>query len=414
MHNKYLKNEKLSIALFLALFIVNATVYMTKNMFSAAMATIVEEGVMTKAQTGAISASFWFVYAICQIFGGFAADKFSPFRLIGIGLVSGIISNLIISVNQSYTVIMVVWCLNAAFQFGLWPGVFKIVSSQTAPAIRGTAVFWVILSNSAGQALSLFVASLVKRWQQNFVVSAVSLIVMFVFWTVFYKNIEKSMVENTVTGGEEGKKPENKADMKSLVRLSGFPVLALIAFLIVTINNGIKMVTPVMLTETYHNMPAAIATRLSVLLVVFSTLGMFVANFVRTKVTQHEMKAIMLLLALSLPALFVTCFVGKISYLIILAVLAVGALFIHGAYPFSNSFAAARFSDCGRNGTVSGILNGAAAVGNIFASYVIPKMSESMSWSSIVLFWIGFILAATLLAAGMMRKWTSFIGQKEI
>ncbi len=91
-----------------------------------------------------------------------------------------------------------------------------------------------------------------------------------------------------------------------------------------------------------------------------------------------------------------------------------GALFIHGAYPFSNSFAAARFSDCGRNGTVSGILNGAAAVGNIFASYVIPKMSESMSWSTIVLFWMGFILAATLLAAGMMRKWTSFIGQKEI
>lgn len=40
--------------LFVFLFLMYAVVYMTKSMFSSAMAVIVEEGVMTKLQTGLI------------------------------------------------------------------------------------------------------------------------------------------------------------------------------------------------------------------------------------------------------------------------------------------------------------------------------------------------------------------------
>ena len=77
MKSKYLESFKKSVILFLALFIMHTVVYMTKNMFSAAMASIEEEGFMTRAETGAINAGFWFVYAISQVIGGFAADKYS-------------------------------------------------------------------------------------------------------------------------------------------------------------------------------------------------------------------------------------------------------------------------------------------------------------------------------------------------
>lgn len=59
---------------------------MTKSMFSSAMAMIVEEGFMTKSQTGFINVVFWLVYAVFQLVGGFAVDKFSPHKLIMIGL----------------------------------------------------------------------------------------------------------------------------------------------------------------------------------------------------------------------------------------------------------------------------------------------------------------------------------------
>ena len=93
---KYLESKKLSIILLLSIFLLYAVVYMTKNVFSSAMASIVEEGFMTKSQTGLINAVFWFVYAPFQIVGGFAADKYSPYKLILIGLIGGLISNIII------------------------------------------------------------------------------------------------------------------------------------------------------------------------------------------------------------------------------------------------------------------------------------------------------------------------------
>jgi len=78
--NKYLESKGLSILLFVFLFLLYAVVYMTKNMFSSAMAIIVEDGFMTKSQTGMINAVYWFVYALFQVFGGFAVDKYSPYR----------------------------------------------------------------------------------------------------------------------------------------------------------------------------------------------------------------------------------------------------------------------------------------------------------------------------------------------
>ena len=44
-------------------------------MFTSAMAIIVEEGSMTKSQTGLINAMFWLVYAPFQVVGGLAVDK---------------------------------------------------------------------------------------------------------------------------------------------------------------------------------------------------------------------------------------------------------------------------------------------------------------------------------------------------
>ena len=60
---------------FVFIFLLYAVVYMTKNMFTSAMAIIVEEGFMTKSQTGLINAIFWIVYAPFQIIGGFAVDR---------------------------------------------------------------------------------------------------------------------------------------------------------------------------------------------------------------------------------------------------------------------------------------------------------------------------------------------------
>ncbi len=56
----------------------------------------------------------------------------------------------------------------------------------------------------------------------------------------------------------------------------------------VAVDNGIKMMTPVMLMESYGNLPAAISTRLSSILIIFSALGTLFAGLVKRKITSME------------------------------------------------------------------------------------------------------------------------------
>ena len=97
----HLENKSVSKRFFWILWVMYAVVYMTKSCYSAAMASIVHEGVFTKSQTGLITAAFYFVYAPLQILGGVFADRYNPERMIKIGLVGSGIANMIIFCNQN-------------------------------------------------------------------------------------------------------------------------------------------------------------------------------------------------------------------------------------------------------------------------------------------------------------------------
>lgn len=407
---KHLESKSMSIALFAFLFFMYAVVYMTKNMFSSAMAIIVEEGFMTKTQTGFINAVFWFVYALFQFIGGFAVDKYKPHKLIMIGLGGAAIANFVIYMNQSYPVIIAAWALNAALQFGLWPGIFKIVSTQLKPDMRGTAVFWLLFSTSVGIGLSMLVASFVGHWQNNFLISAVSLLVILLVYPVLNRCMDKKMVvEETASTLCDTPSATQKAPMLPLVISSGFIIFLIVCLFRGAIDNGIKMLTPVMLMESYDQLPAAIATRMSSVLIIFSALGILLSGVIQRKITKCEAKAQILLYSLSILPLILVCFVGRIHYIYILLSLSLAVMLLHGASPFSQSFAALHFEKYGRIGTASGILNATASVGNILASYVFAKMAETMPWNGVAASWLIVIIGCGVLCAAVLPAWTKFV-----
>ena len=411
MKIKHLESKSLSVILFIIIFLMYSIVYMTKNMFSSAMATIVEEGIMTKSQTGAISGMFWLVYAIFQVFGGFAADKYSPAKLISIGIAGSIVSNIIIYLYPTYPVIMGAWIFNAIIQFGIWPGIFKIVSTELKESFRSTGMFWILFPTSVGLALSMLVASYVTNWLDNFFVAIISLTFSLVLWIVSYGLISRKMVTEGIlkTHTKKQEHPKQIASMKFVIFGTGLISIIIVSFMRTMVDNGIKMMTPVMLMESYANMPGAIATRMSVILVVFSTLGVFITGLVRKWITTNEVTGTLGMLAISIPALILSFFVGKIHYLAVLAGLSIAVAFVHSAAPMTGSFAAMRFNIYGRGGTVSGIINATAAIGNVVASYVFAKIAEFAPWSSVVLIWIIGLAVSVGLCLAVVSLWNKFI-----
>ena len=110
--NIHLENKHESRTFFWFLWVLYAVVSMTKNCYNGALASIVSEGILTKSQTGFITAMFYVVYTPLQIIGGMSTDRFSPERMIKIGLVGAAVANIIIFFNQNYYVMLAAWVFN--------------------------------------------------------------------------------------------------------------------------------------------------------------------------------------------------------------------------------------------------------------------------------------------------------------
>ena len=177
MLNRSLNDKKLSLYLLILIFVLYTLVYMTKNCYSAAMVMLVKENALTKSQTGTISAVFYLIYAIFQVPGGIAADKYSPYKLIAIGLFGAAICNWLIVFAESYRMMLLIWSVNAIVQFGVWPSIFKIASCSLFPSHRSVAVFMLMLSSTLGLISSYLIAGFVSGWKLNFLVSAIILFV---------------------------------------------------------------------------------------------------------------------------------------------------------------------------------------------------------------------------------------------
>ncbi|MBR5144352.1 MAG: MFS transporter, partial [Clostridia bacterium] len=376
-------------------FTLYALVYMTKNCYSAAMASIVAAGVMTKSQTGFIAAMFYLVYAPFQLIGGYAADKISPYKLILLGTLGGGVANtLIYFFAENYVAMLIIWSANAIVQFGLWPSVFKIITTELCEAHRDTAVFCITLSSTAGLFISYAVAVFIGNWKYNFLLSAIVLFSLTVIFFFSYRGIAKNMVEVEPEAIRVKKKRE-KSIFPMLIK-SGVPIFALLYMIQSMLNAGLKGIVPVMLMESYSGVNDSVANALNIILVLASPVGALLAAapFLQ-KAKSHTM--IVAFFAASLPMVIIMCFIGKVKIAVAVAALAV--LMVVMAAQSIYFFKISRsFDALNAVGLVAGIFNCAASFGIMASNVGFTRISEIWGWdvttlTCLILVGVGIILS---------------------
>lgn len=406
----HLENKKVSRNFFWMLWIMYAVVYMTKNCYSAAMASIVNEGILTKSQTGLISAIFYGVYAPLQILGGVFADKYNPERMIKIGLVGSGVANLIIFFNQNYYVMLVVWTFNAVIQFALWPSVFKVISSQLEPGYRARGVYFISFSSTFGLILSYFIAAIVSEWQYNFIISAVSLFGFAIVFHIVDIKVEKHMVQDHSPRPKDGIVETKKSSVPAwkLFLYSGFYLLILITILRTVTANGIKTLTATFLMESYEKISPSIGNLLNILIIVAGILGvMFVNQFVYPRMIRNEVLAIMLLVGLSIIPVLVMTFAGKISVTVIIVALCVAAFLLTATNMIASRCCAA-FAKYGKNGLASGVNNSCCSIAIMLQNYGILSLADHKGWNTVVWLWVIMLVVCGMLAMIAFPLWKRF------
>lgn len=413
----HLENKKISKNFFWMLWVMYAVVYMTKSCYSAAMASIVDEGILTKSQTGLINAVFYGVYAPFQILGGVFADKYNPEKMIKIGLVGAGIANAIIFFNQNYYVMLFTWVFNAVVQFALWPSVFKIVSSQLETEYKVKGVYFITFSSTFGLILAYLVAAVVPMWQYNFMVSAVSLFLLAVMFHFVCNHVAKYMVPDDRQGSGKDKLPLRQSDKTQistwkLFLFSGFFILIFVTALRTIVSNGIQTLSATMLMESYEQISPTIGNLLNVLVIIAGILGLIIVNvFIYPRLIHNEVVAILILLCIAVVPVSIMATIGRVTSLVIIVSLCVASAILSGLNLLMSRCSAA-FAKHGKNGLASGVNNAFSSVGFMIQNYAVVVLADRAGWDAVIYLWIGLLGISVLCVVVTLPLWSKFRSNK--
>ena len=413
----HLENKKISKNFFWMLWAMYAVVYMTKSCCSAAMTSIVDEGILTKSQTGLINAVFYGVYAPFQILGGVFADKYNPEKMIKIGLVGAGIANAIIFFNQNYYVMLFTWVFNAVVQFALWPLVFKIVSSQLEAEYKVKGVYFITFSSTFGLILAYLVAAVVPMWQYNFMVSAVSLFLLAVMFHFVCNYVAKFMVPDDRPANRKDKIPSRQSDKPQvstwkLFLFSGLILLIFVTALRTIVSNGIQTLSATMLMESYEQISPTIGNLLNVLVIIAGIVGLIMVNvFIYPKLIHNEVVAILILLCIAVVPVSIMTAIGRLAAPVIIVSLCVASAIMSGLNLLMSRCSAA-FAKHGKNGLASGVNNAFSSIGFMIQNYAVVVLADKAGWDAVIYLWIGLLGISVLCMAVTLPLWSKFRSNK--
>ena len=409
MNHMHFEDRKRSRHFFWFIWAMFALVTMTKTFFSAAMAQIVFEGIMSKSQVGFIVAAFYLVYAPFQTVGGIFADKYDPENLITIGLFGGAIANTILFFNQNYYVVLVTWIFNAVIQFGIWPSIFKIISSQIVRSDSKNAAYYMSFSSQVGLILAYAVAAIMPKWYINFAVSAIVLFALGVILNLLthiekpYMFPDKPAEAPVMSNGERA----NVSTIKLFVK-SGFFLLILTYFLSYTAAHSVKTLSATMLMETYESITSSIGNVLNILVLAVSVASLFLAKkFYYPKTVKSAPTGIFIMLIISVAAAALLLTGNSHITLVVISLCVIsGTVTVTGLLI---SYCNLRFVKFGKSATAAGLYNMSASLAVVLSSYGITKVADSFkNWNTVLWLYIVLLAISVLSAAAVLPLWKKF------
>ena len=399
----HLEDKKESRIFFAFIWVMYSLVYTTKMCFSASLVFIKQEGILSLTEVSVILALFYTVYAPLQVVGGMVADKYSPERMITVGLVGSAVANAVIFFNQSYLVMLVTWTFNAVIQFALWPSVFKILSSQLVRSDRPKMVFYISFSGSFGSVVASLVAAVIgENWRYNFAISAVILAFFAIALQFFCHHLDPILKKDRADSESIPTKQtaaENSMSTGKLFLISGFfPIVAAVFFRTI-VENGSKSFAATMLVDMYpSSVSGEIGSILNVVVLIGGIMGtVLVKKVLYPRIIKNEIVGYFIMLLLALPFSAILCRIGdeRLPVWVVVVSLTASVLLLNATHLLT-SYYNMNFVRFGKNGTASGIINAAASAAIAVQYIVFAPVAETLGWRTVAAIWMGIVILTAI------------------
>ncbi|MBQ4040170.1 MAG: MFS transporter, partial [Oscillospiraceae bacterium] len=154
---------------------------------STAAAFIINEGIFDKSMLGLMNGLFYAFYGIGQIIFGLMGDRFSPLKLIGIGVGISAVANLSMAFTDNAFIMSSLWCLNGIGQATTFPCTINLISNMLIKRHRQKACMFLNFTYTASALLTNISAVYLTgrfTWQGIFVFSGGVLTALTFFWII--------------------------------------------------------------------------------------------------------------------------------------------------------------------------------------------------------------------------------------
>ena len=403
--------SKASSRLFWYLFFIYTIHVMGKISFSASTVALIHDGVLTKTQAGMISGVFWLSYATGQFFGGFITEKASPYILMHLSIASAASANFILGCSDSYLLMLIVWGLSGILQFGLWPSVLKLISTEVIPSQRATAMERLAVCFCLGSGVSYVAAATILKisnWRSVFFFYGVMCMVTLMFSVlaqIKLSPILKNEAEHiNITKVKEGKLT------KDIVWKSGLIFFCVLGMIKSIADQGIKNWMPTIMLETYDASPS-FTSLLSVVLLATNLVGVFVARYVYHQVKCDELKTLRILYIACVPLLLFALDFQSMNIFVFTILMSVATLLLYGSSQILTIQYPAIFHRRGLTVTVGGIVNSFVCVGNMVGSYGSGYVADHYSWNTMIGVWNALIIIFVIITFAIIPIWKQFRGK---
>lgn len=399
------KNQSSTLLIFL-FSLTYMTSYITRINYGAIISEMVSATGISKSLLSLSLTGSFVTYGTGQIISGILGDRFSPKKLITLGLFLSVLMNIAVPFCNNPYLMLVCWCINGFAQAFMWPPLVRLMTANFDGRTYDTAVVKISWGSSIGTIVVYLAAPFIisiSSWKWVFWFSAACGAIMIAVWNIFCPDVKQKTVttENTVTDKKSG-----------TAILFSAPMIAIMIVIILQgmLRDGVTTWMPSYISETYA-LTNEVSILTGVVLPIFSIICFQITAFIHRVWLKNPVTcagAIFLVGSLSSVLLCIFTGTSAVASVLLSAVLTAA---MHGVNLMLICMVPHHFQKYGNVSTVSGVLNSCTYIGSAISTYGIALISEKFSWSVTLTLW--FIIAAigTIICYISSHPWKNKVGK---
>lgn len=386
--------------------------YLGRLTFTACIAEITTAEGISKTQLGQVAGVFFVVYGAGQLCSGFLADRLSPRRLVGFGLLGSALLNWGTALSHGVWVMTVLWGFNGLVQSLAWAPLVRTVSDLTTEQHCARICLNLATTTPAGTLAAYLVcvaAIAAGSWRAAFWTGGAVMAAAGIVWLAVTAALERTAREHGIEETRAGAKAREACPVPDVRRL--ILCLVPVGFAALThgaLKDGIMTWVPSYLQETF-GFPAAVCVALTMAVPLVNLSGVYFANSVNVKRLRNETDTALVFFVLCGVCIGLWLTLGQRSLVVTLLMLAVSTTCMTAVSTMLLSILPLRFIRLGLVATITGVLNALTYAGSAVSGSGFGVISDSWGWGAVLLAWLATAAAGAALCAAGRTGWKRFL-----